>query len=348
MKKFLSILLITVMSVSVLAGCGNQTSTNKDSVKSESASTNNERIKMKIAYMPNMNGASAMITAVKKGYFEEQGIDVEMVKFSKGPEEIAAMGSGNIDVAQIGHGAHSLAAKGQAKIFNLDVTSIADEVLGNKDKGVNTISDLKGKTIGTSLGTSSEIILNLALASAGMTQSDVKVVQMDPSAAVTAMVTGQIDACAIWSPSTITVKQKLGDKVVMLANNNTYKDQMVFPSSWICTNDYFSKNQDKLVRFTTAILKAQDYRKNHLDEVAGWVAQLIEQDPETIKQTTGEGDWFDSKYIYEIAKDGTMKKWYENQQKSFVASGALEKAVDVDNYFSPDIIIKAYEAISKQ
>jgi NitT/TauT family transport system substrate-binding protein len=347
MKKLLSVLLVTVMTATVLTGCAAKTETSKTQVKQQSPSATVERIKMRVAYMPNMGSASTLVAAMKMGYFNEQGIDVEVVKFAKGPEEIAAMGSGNIDVAQIGHGAHSLAAKGQAKIFHLDGTSLSDEVLGNKDKGIKTIADLKGKTVGTSLGTSSEIILNLALASAGMTQADVKIVQMDPSAAVTAMVTGKIDAAAIWSPSTLTVKEKLGDKVVMLANNNTYRDQMVFPSSWICTNDYFNKNQDKLVRFTRALLKGQDYKKAHIEEVAGWLATMIEQDPAVIKQTIGEGDWPASKFVYDIAKDGTLKKWYENQQKSFITSGALEKPVDVTTYFSPEIIIKAYEANTK-
>ncbi len=356
MKKFLSLLLTGVLTVSMFSGCGTKSSENQGqastsaSSSTSAATTTNapaERIKMRVAYMPNMGSASTLVTAMEMGYFDEQGIDVEAVKFAKGPEEIAAMGSGNIDVSQIGHGAHALAAKGQAKIFALDGTSLADEVLGNKEKGVNTIADLKGKTIGTSLGTSSEIILNLALASAGLTQKDVKIVQMDPSAAVTAMVTGKIDACAIWSPSTITVKEKLGDKVVMLANNNTYKDQMVFPGSWICTNEYFDKNQDKLVRFTRAILKAQDYKKSHIDQAAEWVAKLIEQDPAIIKQSTGEGDWPSAKFVYDSAKDGTLKKWYENQQKSFISSGTLEQAVDVDTYFSPEIIVKAYEENQK-
>lgn len=348
MKKVLSTLLLATLTVSMLAGCGTKQSNTQTPAKNETSSkAPTEKIKMRVAYMPNMGSASTLVTAMKMGYFEEQGIEVEAVKFAKGPEEIAAMGSGNIDVSQIGHGAHALAAKGQAKIFTLDGTSLADEVLGNKEKGVNTIADLKGKTIGTSLGTSSEIILNLALAAAGLKQTDVKVVQMDPSAAVTAMVTGKIDAAAIWSPSTITVKEKMGDKVVMLANNNTYRDQMVFPSSWICTNEYFDKNQDKLVRFTRALLKAQDYKKTHIEEVAGWLAQMIEQDPAVIKQSVGEGDWPASKFVYDIAKDGTLKKWYENQQKSFIDSKALEKPVDVNNYFSPDVIIKAYEANQK-
>jgi len=352
MKKLISTMVAAVLTLSTLAGCGasstkDSTPTGQPKATAQASTTTAPRIKLRVAYMPNLGSASSLITAINKGYFNEEGIDIEAVKFSKGPEEIAAMGSGNIDIAQIGHGAHSLAAKGQAMIFNIDDTSLADEVLANKDKGIKTIEDLKGKTIATSLGTSSEIILNLALASKGMTQSDVKIVQMDPSAAVTAMVTGKVDAAAIWSPSTVVVKEKLGDKCITLATNSDFKDQMVFPGSWITTNDYYKNNQDKLIRFTKAILKAQAYRKDHIKEVADMLAKLIEQDPATIEQTTGEGDWLTADEIYKMAKDGTLKKWYENQQKSFVTSGALEKAVNVDTYFSPDIIIKAYEANKK-
>ncbi len=349
MKKVFSIILSTTLIISVFAGCNNTPSTPSTASTTVASSSSVERIKMRVAYMPNMNSASTMITAIKMGYFNEQGIDVEPVKFEKGPEEIAAMGSGNIDVSQIGHGAHALCAKGQARIFTIDSNSNSDEVLANKEKGINGIADLKGKKVATSLGTSSEIILNLALQSVGMTEKDITIVQMDPASAVTAMVTGKVDACAIWSPSTITVKEKMGDKCISLAANKTFSDKVVFPSSWICTNDYYAKNQDKLVRFTSALLKAQDYKKAHLEEVSGWLATLIEQDPATLKKSTGEGIWLSSDEIYKMAKDGTLKVWYENQQKLFLQSKALEVAVDVSKYYSPDIITKAYvyRAISK-
>ncbi|OLN30795.1 ABC transporter substrate-binding protein [Desulfosporosinus metallidurans] len=344
MKKFLGIALSIVLATGLLAGCstGNAGS-------STSSSQPEKLTKMRVAYMPNMGSASTLVTAIKMGYFKQEGIDVELVQFAKGPDEIAAMGSGNIDVSQIGHGAHTLAAKGQANIITIDDTSLADAVMGNKDKGINTISDLKGKTIGTSLGTSSQVILDLALASVGMTEKDVKVVQMDPSAAVTAMVTGNVDAVAIWSPSTITVKQKMGDKVVTLADNNTYKDQMQFPSSFVVTPTYASKNKDLLIHFTSALFKAMDYRSKpeNIKTVADWVAAQIKQDPALIELGEGEGNWLTSKYVYDSVKDGTLKKIYENQQALFVTNKQLPAAVNVDNYVLYDNMKAAYEANNK-
>ena len=85
-----------------------------------------ETEKVRLAYMPNMGSASLAVTAKEKGYFEEMGLDVEMVEFQGGPAEIAAMSSGDIDISQIGHGAHALCIEGQAVVFGLDGTSLAD------------------------------------------------------------------------------------------------------------------------------------------------------------------------------------------------------------------------------
>lgn len=50
-----------------------------------------------------------------------------------------------------------------------------------------------------SSGTSSEDILKNSLTKAGMTMDDIKAMDMDASAIVTAMLSGGVDACATWS-----------------------------------------------------------------------------------------------------------------------------------------------------
>ena len=219
-KKLLSLLAVGIIATGLFAGCS---SSNKESGETSQPTTTEEKeeptveeekpletVKMKIAYHPNMGGASAMVTGIDKGYFEEQGLEIELVKFTAGPPEVAAMVSGDIDVGYIGHGAHLLACQGQVKLFALDCTSQADELLVNIDSGIAKIEDLKGKTIATQLGTSGEVILNLALESVGLTREDVEVVNMEVAGAVTAFISGQVDAVSIWSPNTNTVREALG------------------------------------------------------------------------------------------------------------------------------------------
>lgn len=306
-----------------------------------------ETVNLRVAYMPNIGSASLAVTARDKGFFEEMGLNVELVEFQGGPAEIAAMASGDIDIAQIGHGAHALCAEGEAVIFQIDCTSLADAVIGNKDKGVNSLEDLKGKKVATTSGTSAEIILNLALSSVGLTQDDLEIVEMDANGIVSAMISGSIDACAAWSPGTMTIKNALGDKTAWLADNSTYVDQATFPSSFITTQKYAEANHDLLVRFSRALQKAADYREPNIEEVAKLVAKQCEADEATMLECVGEGNWLTGEFTGKSLADGTIKKYYENQQEIFIESGRLTTKVDVDSYVLFDVMQEAYDLNNK-
>lgn len=299
---------------------------------------------LRVAYMPNMGSNSLLATALNMGYFEQMGLNVTLTEFQGGPQEIAAMASGDIDISQIGHGAHALCIEGQAKIFHLDCTSLADAVVANTDKGISSIADLKGKTIAVSSGTSAEIILNLALASAGLTQDDVTLVEMDANGMVSAMVSGGVDACATWSPSTMTIANALGDKALTLATNNDYVDQVTFPSSFITTEKFANENHDVLVRFSRALLMAQDYRADNIEEVAKWVAKQCKADEQTMLDCVGEGNWLTGEFVAAGLEDGTVKSYYENQQKVFIDAGRITEEVPVENYVMFDVMEEAVAA----
>ena len=353
MKKLISLALAGVMALS-LAACGSTPSSTPASTPasgSTSASTpasepaeEFETVDLRVAYMPNMGSNSLLATALNMGYFEQMGLNVTLTEFQGGPQEIAAMASGDIDISQIGHGAHALCIEGQAKIFHLDCTSLADAVVANTDKGISSIADLKGKTIAVSSGTSAEIILNLALASAGLTQDDVTLVEMDANGMVSAMVSGGVDACATWSPSTMTIANALGDKALTLATNNDYVDQVTFPSSFITTEKFANENHDVLVRFSRALLKAQDYRAANIEEVAKWVAKQCKADEQTMLDCVGEGNWLTGEFVAAGLEDGTVKSYYENQQKVFIDAGRITEEVPVENYVMFDVMEEAVAA----
>ncbi|MCI9046392.1 MAG: ABC transporter substrate-binding protein [Hungatella sp.] len=372
MRKTLALVLASALTAASLAGCGGKTETETtanattaapaDSGETTAATENKEAetkapeaqaetfepATVRVAYMPNMGSASLAVTAREAGFFDEMGLTVELVEFQGGPAEIAAMASGDIDISQIGHGAHALCAEGEAVIFQIDCTSLADAVMGNKDKGVNTIADLKGKKVAATSGTSAEIILNLALKQEGMTTDDLEVVEMDANGIVTAMISGNVDACATWSPGTMTIEQALGDKTAWLATNQDYVNEVTFPSSYITTQKYADENREVLVRFTRALQKAADYRSSNIEEVAGWVAKQCEVDGDTMLATVGEGNWtITSDFLAKSLEDGTIQKYYENQQQVFIDGGRLTDKVDVTKYVLFDVMKEANEANKK-
>ena len=367
MKKQVSVILAAALAAASLAGCGGAkkketqaaaTEAPKTEAATEAATSAEaepeteaesfEPETVRVAYMPNMGSASLAVTAREKGYFEEMGLTVELVEFQGGPAEIAAMAAGDIAISQIGHGAHALCAEGEAVIFQIDCTSLADAVIGNADKGISSIADLKGKKVAATSGTSAEIILNLALKSAGLTSDDLEIVEMDANGMVSAMVSGNVDACATWSPGTVTISEALGDKTVWLATNQDYINEATFPSSFITTQKYADEHHDILVRFSHALQKAADYRNEHIEEVAEMVAKQCEVDASTMLACVGEGNWtITSDFQKKALEDGTIQKYYENQQQVFIDGGRLTEKVDVNKYVLFDVMKEANEANNK-
>lgn len=365
MKKHCRILSMAVATGILLAGCGTsqktqETTPEANASKNEEIANNTEfesptqesqsfePILLRIAYMPNMGSASAIIAARDQRFFEEVGITIELVQFQGGPAEIAAMSSGDIDISQIGHGAHALCIEGQAKIFGLDLYGKSDAVIANKEKGINTIEDLKGKKVAVTAGTSSEIVLNLALQDAGMKRDDLELIEMDANGTVSAMISGNVDACASWSPGTNIIQEQMGDKTITLATNADFFDRVAFPGSFIVTDKFAKENWDAVVRFYAAILKGMDYRKLNVEDVCRRLAKEIETDEASIIATKDNYEWLTSKNIQESLEDGSLKQCYESQQQVFIDSERLSEKVPVEDYVMFDAMeqaLKLYEEI---
>ena len=360
MKKALPLIMAALVAAS-LAGCGSskteattaapaetttaaQAETTKEETKAEETTeapteAKAEPITMNVAYMPNYGSLWSVMTAKEKGYFDEEGITVNLVEFADGPTIIAAMESGSIDVGYIGQGAHKLCVNGQAKIFALSHISNGDALIAGP--GITKVEDLKGKKVAYSSGTSSEDILVNSLTKAGMTMDDITAVDMDASGIVTAMISGGVDACATWSPNSLKILEEVKDST-KLCDNLTFSDTTVSLASWIATPKYAEANQDKILRFTKALFKAMNYAADdHYDEVAKYVSTQTATDYDSVYAQRGDADWLTGKEVSEGAADGTVENYYKIQQDNFINSGVVEKEVPVADYVMIDNMIEA-------
>ena len=363
-NKVLSLLMVAAMTIGMLAGCGSKTDAPADNTtKEETPATEavaepateeaseseipTELEHIKVAYMPNYASLATIVAAEGTGAFEKYGFDVELVEFADGPTIISAMESGSIDYAYIGTGAHKLCIQGRADVICFAQLSNADAVIGNTDKGVNTVEDLKGKKVAYSSGTSSEEILKATLGKANLTLDDIEAVEMDASAITTAMVSGKVDACATWSPNTLTIYNELGDKAVELGANKDFTDTNVSVSSFIAMPDKVQNNRDQVIRFVEAMYAGSDFRNTDFDQNCQYAADLTGLSIDSMTGSKLDADWVDAATIHELANNGEMLKYYEIQQKNFLESGAVEEEVPVENYVHFDIMNEAYDAYTK-
>ena len=355
-KKVLSLLMAATMTAGLVAGCGSKAAetpaadketTPETEAVAETPATEEavkedvEPVTLNVAYMPNYGSLWSIENAIAQGYFDEEGITVNLTEFQDGPTIIAAMESGSIDLGYIGQCAHKLCINGQATIFALSHISNGDALIGGE--GITKIEDLKGKKVAYSSGTSSEDILVNSLTSVGMTMDDIQAVDMDASAIVTAMISGGVDAAATWSPNSLKILEEDAN-ATKLADNMTFSDKTVSLASWICMPKYAEENRDVLVRFTRALFKAMDYAATeHQEETAELVAEQIAGDADTVYDQRGDAEWLTGKEVAEGAADGTVEGYYELQKKNFIDAGAVEVDPPVSDYVLLDVMTEAGE-----
>ena len=336
-KKLLAMVLAAATAMTMLAGCGlgddkaasTDTKENKEASADAGKEEKKELDKVKVAYMPNYASLWVVKTAQEKGYFEEEGIEVELTKFDDGPTEIAAMESGSMDVAYIGPGAHTLAIQGNVDIFCFQQLGDADCVMGLKSHGVNSLEDLKGKKV--------------AYESVGLTMKDIEPYNMEVTNMPSAMISGSIDACAPWSPNTKVITDEVGDDAQIFVSNADFSDIAADPASWVCMPEYAEKNKDLLVRFTKALYKAMDFGANeeNYEEVAGYVADETKTDVETAMGQTTDGAWLTSEELLTELEEGKIAGYYEIQQKNFITAEKVKEEVPVEDYVLFDIMEEA-------
>lgn len=330
----LLVLLLAVMPITTLVAQG-------QSEKTAETTT------IRIAYHPHITGCGGLLNAIDNGYFAEEGLEVELVQFTSGATELAAMASGDIDIGYLGVGAHVFAPQGQCIILALDSTDLSGEILTRADSGIKTMEDLKGKNVAISAGTTSELVLSMALQLNGMEKSDVKMINMDASGKVTSFMTGKIDAISIEAPYTDQIRKEMGaENVITLSCSADFLPEAVFTNSWVTTQKFLDKNPDAVVKFLKAWLKGTEDRYNNMENSVEKVAQYINSDYDTAYLVVEKTNWINNSELKQLMDDGTLLKWYHTINQMFLDAGLLDEEFDIapEEYVKLDYLKQALEA----
>lgn len=217
MKRLLvCAVVVLILLAALLGGCGQQTesqqgqSGQKDAVREDGLLPIDPPVKVTVGAKQVVSDAGVLI-GMAKGYYEELGIEIELVQFNTGQDMINALGAGQLDVGC------TVTASG---LFNAILRDIPIKIVG--DKGINVagegyyrlmirkdlvdeikdFEDLRGKKLAV-VGTASldEIALDRVLNKGGMSTSDVdlQVIRAFPDI-VAAMSNGSIDGGMIIEP----------------------------------------------------------------------------------------------------------------------------------------------------
>ncbi len=238
--------------------------------------------KLRVAYSVWV-GYGPLFVAQEKGFFKDEGLDVELTPIEDPKLRFAALAAGQIDLLATSVDAmpqYLKPSRSYRYVFGLDESAGADGVLVSND--VKSVADLKGRTVAYGEGGVTEFYLAVLLRQAGLTLSDIKAVNMSAGDAGSAFVTGQVDAAVTWEPYLSRgVKSHRGYKIA-----DTSKTPGLLADVMIARADQVDQRAGDIAGLYRAWAKAVAFVGSNPDEanavmgkaLGGWL-----EDPAAIK-----------------------------------------------------------------
>jgi NitT/TauT family transport system substrate-binding protein len=210
--------------------------------------------------MSGWTGFAPLTLAKEAGLFKAQGLDVSIKKIPQKDRHLA-IASGDIQCAAttvetwVVWNANGVAT---TQIFQLDKSFGADGMVVKP--GINSIKDLKGKTVAASApGTAPYFTLAWMLSKNGLSLKDVNIVNLEPQAAANAILAGtaNLDAAMTYEPflSAVRAKPEAG-KIIA-----TTLDYPMIMDTFGCTPKFLAENPKAAQGLANAYFAALDMIK---------------------------------------------------------------------------------------
>ncbi len=238
-------------------------------------------------------GYGPFYIARDKGFFKEEGVDVELTIMEDTPLKMGAFMAGQIDLVASTVDEFPIylkEGKSLKYILAVDNSKGGDGIVSVKDIG--SVAELKGRKVAFEQGSVSQFFLNALLKEAGLTQDDIEAVNMTATDAGTAFVAGQVDAAVTWEPA---LSQGANSPKGKLLVSSAEKPGLITDVVAV-TAETAAAHADDLKAFVRAWYRALDFLQKNPDEayaimskgVGGWLEK-----PEDFKATVTGIEYLD-------------------------------------------------------
>jgi NitT/TauT family transport system substrate-binding protein len=146
-------------------------------------------------------GHGPYFVAQEKGFFAEEGLEVELIDMAVHEASYAGLFAGQVDA--MGATVDDMLPHYDPKdpyvcVMAIDESLGADGILATND--IQSIADLKGKVVGRAATTVSQFFLDVLLKDAGLSEADIEPVELGAEDAGNAFLMQEVDAAVTWEP----------------------------------------------------------------------------------------------------------------------------------------------------
>lgn len=289
---------------------------------------------IRIGYLNVMDDAQALL-AYDAGFYEQQGLKVDLKQFSSGTDLIKAIVGGQLDAGVLGF---TNALTWSSKGADLKVVGGAQmgfhSILVKSDSGIKSVADLKGKRLASQKpGSTADVVLTgVTLPKAGLTVNDLKMNYVEPAAAIQALDAGTVDAAFVFEPYDEIAQKRFNAQRIYEVGK-----EWPFPCMVVITSgDVLKKDRELINRMLDAQKSAIDMLQKDSKKAASLITKRF-IDGDSLDTPKGKvtavdviKDAIDSQsFNWEITPD--QIKRMQELSDIMLQQGSLDKAVKVED-----------------
>ncbi len=203
-------------------------------------------------------GPRIWVIGKANGLFEKaMGSKVEWVQFPSGAGALTGLASKQVDIARMGS---SATVAGISRGLPIEVISVSGVIKTSErliaKAPIQSVADLKGKTIAYPPGSTAQYALMAALKVSNVPVGQVKLLSLAPSEMVAAWKRGDIDAAYVWSPFTDSMLVDGGKQI--MATGDLQKEGYYVFNTFVVRKEFAEKYPQKVVQFLKAFEQSID------------------------------------------------------------------------------------------
>jgi ABC-type nitrate/sulfonate/bicarbonate transport system substrate-binding protein len=218
--------------------------------------------------------STLIFIAEDQQFFTRYGLKIDYKYFDTGLNTLNGLLNKEVDIAAP-VGEYAMVGKILSK-ENIQAIGSIDKanyqsIIGRRDRGISTPSDLKGNKIGVILGTQQEFYVVRFLELNGIQARDTTFVNITLAQAVNAIVSGDVAAVVTPPPYTDSILNNLGSNAVTWSVQSNQLTQQLM----ICRNEWIMQHPVLIERFIKSLAEAQDYLNQHPPEARAIVRKKL-------------------------------------------------------------------------
>jgi NitT/TauT family transport system substrate-binding protein len=284
-------------------------------------------------------GYALIYLANAKGIWKQHGLDVNFKDVEDPNDRLIALAAGRLEgMASTVDAFARQQSNGVAavEVFPIDASVGGDGILAANS--IQSVADLKGKTVGVNQGSVSEWFLAQVLEKNGLHLSDVKETNMTSGAAGAAFVASKIDVAVTWEPWLSRAKTRTDGHI--LVSSAKYPDLIM--DSFAFRKDFVQKYPDTVKDFMKAYYDAYNWMQANKTEALKVIGDAVQETPADVTADLSTMTLFDlstSKQV--IGTSSSHGKIYDNVKAAadfWKAQGKIDSAVNPSDAVDPSFI----------